>query len=623
MSLCINPHCPNPENLDENLFFCQACGSELLIEGLYKATRLLSDKSGFARIYEIFDGETLKTLKVLVRDESKAVELFEREAKVLKQLDHRGIPKGEIYFDYYLSNKEKLLHCLVMGKVNGVNLQEWLERRNNRPIQEKVAINWLKQLINILHEVHQKELYHRDIKPSNIMLDADGQLTLIDFGIVGEINETHAKKLVAREITKYYSEGYAPLEQINGQAVPQSDFFALGRTFVYLLTGKHPCDLGTAYRDPNTDDEWNWRDEAPQISSLLADFIDSLMARSYKKRPQDTQIILKDLRELEYTLYPNINSVSNFSTSKIGKSWQNIVPECTLGDLSSWHSAPVKSLAISNDGMLLASGSADHTIKVWNLNNKKEVFTLAGHGDEVNSVAISPSQEILASGSSDKTVRLWSIKSKQQTHAFSHSGQVMSVAFDPNGQTVLSGSGDKTINVWNLANAWSIKSGRPTHTHARHSSGVTSIAISPNGQTLVSGSYDKTVIVWTDHILTGHSDTVRYVVISPNGDVLASGSQNGEFGEVKIWNLKSGELIHTIVGHKGAVSALAISPDGKTLVSGSLHERIIRVWDIASGRELNNFQGHLDGISSLVISPDGQHLISGSKDGTIKMWCIK
>jgi serine/threonine protein kinase len=295
--------------------YCQSCGSYLLLEGRYRVMRLLGE-GGFAKTYEVSDRTSIpKVLKVLTKNQSKAVEQFQREAQVLIRLNHPGIPQGEESFTFFPQNSQELVHCLVMEKIEGENLQEWLKNRGDRPISERQAIDWLTQLANTLHEVHQQQLIHRDIKPSNIMLKPDGQLVLIDFGIAREITETYEQKLAAGQITATYTYGYAPLEQVIGRAVPQSDFFALGRTFVYLLTGKHPNEIGNNYRDPNTDDDWNWREAAPKVSDLLADFIDQLMARPIQKRPPDTQAILEQLVEIEQTLYPQRLSSSTSSNT--------------------------------------------------------------------------------------------------------------------------------------------------------------------------------------------------------------------------------------------------------------------------------------------------------------------
>ena len=298
MSLCVNPHCPTPKNAD-NVLRCSSCDSNLLLEGRYRATHLLGE-GGFGKTYSVSDRGRPKVLKVLIKDTPKAVELFKREAEVLCRLNILGVPKGEEYFTFIPGNSQEPVHCFVMQKIEGENLQDWMSQRSDRPIGEKKARLWLEELVYILQDLHQNQLFHRDIKPSNIMLAPSGLLLLVDFGTVREITHTYEGNRAANQITTNHTPGYAPLEQYCGQASPQSDFFALGRTFVYLLTGKHPTEFNNPYEhDLYTDELENWREAAPHVSPVFADFIDRLMAQPLQKRFADTQTILQKLQEID------------------------------------------------------------------------------------------------------------------------------------------------------------------------------------------------------------------------------------------------------------------------------------------------------------------------------------
>ncbi len=291
MSYCINPRCQKRQNPD-NLQRCQFCGSRLLINGRYRLVKPLRALSELhtTEIFEVDDRGTAKVLKVLNSDRSKLVELLQQEARVLQRLQNLGIPRVHEYFTFLPSNETKKLHCLIMEKIEGKNLKQWLEE--NELMSEPRAIDWLKQLTSILKEVHQAKLLHRDIKPSNIMLRPNGQLVLIDFGTVREITHTYVNKLAWNDITQVYSPGYTPLEQIEGQAVKESDFFALGRTFVHLITGIYPAELP---KNPQTN-QLEWRDRAPQISDWLAYLIEELIAPLPQNRPQNAQSILECLK---------------------------------------------------------------------------------------------------------------------------------------------------------------------------------------------------------------------------------------------------------------------------------------------------------------------------------------
>lgn len=291
MSLCIKPYCQKPSNPDNNLY-CQSCGSELLLKGRYRVTCLLSSKGGFGNTYEAVENDETKVLKVLTNDHPHAIRLFQQEAEVLNRLNHPGIPKGEGWFAYFPRNSKTSLHCLVMEKIEGVDLEEYLKQKNFKPINQKLAIEWLFQLANILKEVHNQNFFHRDIKPSNIILKPNGQLVLIDFGAARQVTSTI---LAGNQNTQIYTSGYAPPEQEKGYAVRQSDFFALGRTFIFLLTGKEPRnkDIYDYYNN-----ELNWRKHTSNIAPQLADFLDELMAEKATQRPANAEVILNRLKEI-------------------------------------------------------------------------------------------------------------------------------------------------------------------------------------------------------------------------------------------------------------------------------------------------------------------------------------
>lgn len=290
MSLCINPQCSQSENSDRMLF-CQSCGSELLLAGKYRVAKLMSNKGGFGDTYEVTERGVLKVLKVLKSNDPKAIELFEREYRVLESLTGEGIPGVPLVEDFFLytpNGSQQPLHCLVMERIFGMDLEEYIKFMK-RPIDQKTAIGWLSQLTQILQEIHYRGIFHRDIKPSNIILQPDGQLVLIDFGAVKEA----AANSIPGQRTRIYTPGYAAPEQERGEVVEQSDFYALGRTFVYLLTSKDPIDLYDSYRNALL-----WRDKAIPVSSDCLDLIDRLMQEHPQQRPIDTATIFREIAAL-------------------------------------------------------------------------------------------------------------------------------------------------------------------------------------------------------------------------------------------------------------------------------------------------------------------------------------
>ena len=289
MSYCINPKCTAKKNPD-GITDCQNCGSSLLINDRYKIVKPLRQNPAYPTdIYEVKDwGEgadwgTVKIMKVLkYSNNQNLVNLFQREARSLMWLRDSGIPRVEPdgYFTFYPNNRPEPLHCLVMEKIEGENLEDWSISKQLTSRTE--ILDWLKQLIEILDLVHEQNICHRDIKPSNIILRPNGKLALIDFGTIAVGGDGK---------TQVGTTGYAAPEQIEGKTEVQSDFFAVGRTFVHLITGRSPMDFP---EDPKTG-KLIWRDEASQVGEPLAALIDDLMAKSLKKRPENTRKILHRL----------------------------------------------------------------------------------------------------------------------------------------------------------------------------------------------------------------------------------------------------------------------------------------------------------------------------------------
>ncbi|WP_414519095.1 protein kinase domain-containing protein [Nostoc sp. PCC 9305] len=315
MGYCINPLCKQRQNPDD-VSHCLLCGTSLLINDricLVKPLRELTENPfSYMEVFEVDDagtqwnpGRKRRVMKVLKWNTPQLVDLIERESLTLRLIEHPCIPKSTIddFFTFIPNNTSLTLHCLIMDKFEGENLEQWLE--SNGRISQSVALQWLRQLVEILDEVHRTEIFHRDIKPSNIILQSSGQLALIDFGVARRVTDTYLAKVSGSggsstgrggryEITSVSTPRYSPLEQVNGQAVPQSDFYALGRTFVQLVTGIQLMDLPTDKKTGNL----IWREQTPQIDKPFADFLDELMAPLPGQRPQTTRVILQRLEKL-------------------------------------------------------------------------------------------------------------------------------------------------------------------------------------------------------------------------------------------------------------------------------------------------------------------------------------
>ena len=282
----------------------------------------------------------------------------------------------------------------------------------------------------------------------------------------------------------------------------------------------------------------------------------------------------------------------------------------------------VTSVAFTHDP-LLASGSGDNTVKLWDLATAlatgKEMRTLTGHTSYVDSVAFSPDDTLLASGSHDKTIAIWDVATGDVVRILEgHTAPVWTVAFSPDGTLLASGSWDNTVKLWDVA------TGAEVHTLEGHTAPVSRVAFSPDGTLLASGSWDNTVKLWD--VATGaevrtlrdHANAVLSVAFSPDGKFLASGSYDMT---VRLWDVDTGTRVFTVAGHTDRVCSVAFSPDGKLLASGS-YDNTVKLWDSATGAEVLTLEGHTDAVWDLAFSSDGRVLASASGDHTVKLWSV-
>ncbi|MGH2522373.1 MAG: WD40 repeat domain-containing protein, partial [Anaerolineales bacterium] len=288
--------------------------------------------------------------------------------------------------------------------------------------------------------------------------------------------------------------------------------------------------------------------------------------------------------------------------------------------------SPIYTVAFSPDGQLLAWGSDDGSVALWDMSTQRQRL-LGGHTGRTYTVAFSPDGKILASGGQDGVIILWEVATGQDITSFRRTSNAwaLSLTFNPDGLEMVIGHTGSTLSMWNIAD-----SGNPAFVRSLargHRDDVWSVAWSPDGAQLASGSADGTVRVWDpetgDALLTPeklHTDIVWSVAWSPDGKWLASGSRDST---IVLWSAATGEpLGPPLKGHTGEVFSVAVSPDGKLLASGSADRSII-LWDVSSPeapKEIIRLQDdHTNSVRTLAFSPVRNETIlaSGGFDRTI------
>jgi WD40 repeat protein len=324
------------------------------------------------------------------------------------------------------------------------------------------------------------------------------------------------------------------------------------------------------------------------------------------------------------------------------------------------HLDAVTTVSLSSDGSLALSGSADRTVKIWDIATGHCLRTLVGHSAEITSTCFSGDGQYILSGSADRTLRFWSVSTGHCLGTYqAHRDVVTSVSLSAGGHYALSGSTDRTLRLWDL------HAGRCLRTLEGHSDPIHSVSLSPDGRYALSGAAQFLIRVGSrpeqgavpsafpsesERLFTsgqlklwdvatgrclptfeGHSDAVTAVTLDFNGRYVLSGGGFSvpqhltgrlvQSGPIHLWEVATGRCLSRFAGHAGAVTSVCLSLDARHALSGGT-DRTVKLWETASGQCLRTFAGHLDAVTAVALSADGRFALSGSADRTLKLWIL-
>ncbi|MBO3460039.1 serine/threonine protein kinase [Aetokthonos hydrillicola Thurmond2011] len=300
-------YCTRQHVNHESNRFCSQCGEALplspglVVENRYEVVRLLG-QGGFGRTYLALDIKrsqqkcVLKEFAPQIQQQQelqKAKELFEREANVLKRLQHPQIPQFHSWLQVKLGKKD--FFFLVQDYVEGDNYLQLLENRKDKRqgFSEQEVTKLLQNILPVLSYIHSLDVVHRDISPDNLILRSSDNLpVLIDFGGVKQLPASKGFWFtqLTENRTLLGKKGYAPEEQLRlGQAFHSSDLYALAVTALVLLTGKEPEHLYDSYHGT-----WRWGKKI-KVSSRLEAVLKKMLAYKPDDRYQQADEVLKAL----------------------------------------------------------------------------------------------------------------------------------------------------------------------------------------------------------------------------------------------------------------------------------------------------------------------------------------
>ncbi|HTU22763.1 MAG TPA: WD40 repeat domain-containing protein [Gemmataceae bacterium] len=323
-----------------------------------------------------------------------------------------------------------------------------------------------------------------------------------------------------------------------------------------------------------------------------------------------------------------------------------------VGRLSG-HTYTIVTGVFSPNGKLLVSSGEDHTLRVWDVGQRRERYRLKGHGGgaTVSCLAFSADGSRLASGGDDSRICVWDAASGRRLYrgAIEVEQNVTCLALSADGKMLVANAGEGSFRLWEIASA---TASPPIEGHR---AAITFAAFLPDGRSLLTASRDGTALVWDvaalrrrkppqvapvhvdrygDPLPPGtlarlgsirlqHKDGVDLVAFSPDGKILAAATANGE-RSLRLWDVGTGKALHRLSEGSMPWLGIAFSPDGKILAALCGEE--IRLWDVASGAYLGVAARHKNSLSTFAFSPDGNKIaaadagMAGGKDFKIYLW---
>jgi WD40 repeat protein len=547
------------------------------------------------------------------------VKRFYMEAEAAANLDHPGI------VPIYEIGEHEGQHFFSMGFVEGTSLAAKVA---DGPLPPREAATMTMKVAEAVQFAHEKGVIHRDLKPANVLLDAQGQPKVTDFGLAKKLKAdsglTHTGQVMG-------TPSYMPPEQAEGKNVgPPADVYALGAILYCLLTGRPPFQAATPM---DTLLQVVGQDPVPvrQLNATVPRDLGTICLKCLEKEPRRRYATARALvEELNRFLSGEPIVARPVGPAERAVKWVRRRP--VIAALSA---AVVVIGLIGISGIIWQWRAA---VQARNNAQAREQDAIDAQAKERVQTELAKEQTELAEERLQDTLKAQAEEKKQtelaqqrlydvqmnlvQRYWDESKGELLQQGLDqqlPANQRGI----DRRRFEWFY---WQRKMSWGHITLKGHTKLINSVAFSPDSKRLASGSLDQTVKIWDAgtgqeiRTLKGHTGFVTSVAYSPDGKWLASGG--GEFpdkSELKVWGAGTGQETLTLKGHTNQVTSLAFSPEGQRLASGSF-DQTVKVWDVGTGQEIRTFKGRSGIVNSVAFSSDGRRLSSASYDGTVKEW---
>ena len=601
-------------------------------------------------------------------DTADIVERFRRERQVLADLEHPHIARlldGGTTADG--------LPYLVMEYVDGAPIDRHADQAS-LTVAERLRL--FLTVCTAVQYAHRNLVIHRDLKPSNILVDREGQVKLLDFGIAkvlgGEAGDAADPEWT---LPAAMTPRYASPEQMRGERVTTAtDVYSLGVLLYELLAGAPPYDVPTRLTataaqviceaEPTRPSRAaalaavgtaaSRGQSPPRLAQALAGDLDTIVLKALRKEPERRYASVDELaadigRHLDGLPVLAAPDRLGYRAGKFLRRHRALAVATTM---------TVAALAIAL-GVSLESGrrARQQTREARQL---AYVNSLAAAESALRENAVEEAAARLDAAPADLRGWEWRHLSSRLDHSLltvpAHAQGVTCVRFLPGGASVLTAATDGTVREWDATTGAALRSWGPLGASVEslalpadgswlaaglgngrvmvldraaqvvpvqlcEGSGWASVAVGPDGRRLATAHADGIVRVWDvagRRLLASWEAGGGFVQVAwvPGGDDLVTGDGHGV---VKVWDAATGRLRQSFSRHSRRVYCLAVSPDGCLAVSGGMDQLAI-VYDLRAGEAVTTFHVHTGTVSSLAFTADSAQVLSSGPDGRFLRW---
>jgi WD40 repeat protein/predicted Ser/Thr protein kinase len=588
------------------------------------------------------------------------VKRFYAEAEAAANLDHPGIvPIFEI-------GAHENQHYFSMAYIEGRSLAD---RVKDGPLPPREAAELTRKLAEAMAYAHSKGVIHRDLKPANVLLDANGEPKVTDFGLAKKVENDSG---LTRTGAIMGTPSYMPPEQAAGktdEVGPLADLYSLGAILYCLLTGRPPFQAANpmdTLRQVLEREPVSISTIYPEIQRDLETICHKCLQKEPAKRYASAQELADDLgrwlrgepiraravsnAERAYRWVKRNPVISGFAATTtvallIGTIVSSLfgfvaIKEAGIARTAERRAKQSEATAIASQEQTEAALARSNYFLAqarWDANRVGEAFDLLqsipkrqryvewhlsrrefdqcqftcyGHRGQVNCLCFSPDGTRIATGSADTTIKIWNALTGEEFSTLEgHSGSVEAVTFSPDGLRIASGGDDQTIRIWDALTGTEMSIIKTTSEASKRRDALRQ---SPPGDIRFSAGGIASLKFSPDG--TQIASSLNSEIITATGLVFLE-----TLDEVTVWDVSTGTALTSLNGHAGQVNCLSFSADGKQIATGSTDETV-KIWDVSTGTERISLKGHSKNVTSVDFSPENNRIVTGSLDNTAKIW---